>query len=80
AALYRLSNEAVDDAVEEIKRLTGGLFASVEDLRKRTKVLAWVKDQGAMFGDSLRREVVAQWIEGVRGGGAEDEGDDEPQP
>lgn len=75
SALYALSNAAVDDAVARIADLTGGLFSSVDDLRKRTKVLAWVKDRGYDLGDSLRKEIVNRWVEDH-----EDEGETEDDP
>lgn len=69
SALYRLSNEAVADCVEQITELTRDrvtgvpAFASIKDLRKRNRVIQWVKDAGFDFGESLAREVVNTWIE-----------------
>jgi DNA polymerase len=73
SALYRLSNEAVEDAVREIAELTGGHLASIEDLRSRTKMVKWLEELGAtrqLLVDagggkkkvSLRREVVAKLL------------------
>ena len=72
SALYRLSNEAVDDAVAEIRELTGGELATLDALRSRPKVIAWLERQGATDGltireggkrkVSLRREVVNQML------------------
>lgn len=63
SALYRLSNEAVEDCVTRIAELTDGFFPDADSLRKRTRVLEWVKSMGVDFGESLRREVVNQFVE-----------------
>jgi len=81
-ALYRLSNEAVADCVKRIAELTedeNGVpyFPDTDSLRKRTRVLDWVKQQGVDFGDSLRREVVAEFVEGMKGELEEPERDEE---
>ncbi len=62
-ALYRLANEAVADCVQRIAELTDGFFPDEASLRKRTRVLEWVRSMGVEFGDSLRREIVNQFIE-----------------
>lgn len=72
-ALFRLANEAVEDCVQRIADLTRAedgtpFFPDAESLRKRTRVLAWVKDKGVDFGDSLRREVVSQFVEAAEKG------------
>lgn len=76
SALYTLSNAAVDDAVARISDLTGGLFSSIGDLRKRTAILAWVKDKGYDLGESLRKEIVNRWVEAAEGGEIEPDEDD----
>lgn len=64
-ALSKLSIEARKHAVEEIAELTGGRLASLEDLRKRTKVFAWLEENGVDLGKdpSLRKEIIQRYIE-----------------
>ena len=88
SALHRLSNDAVADCVrliaeETLDPATGVSFFPDEDsLRKRTRVLEWVKSLGVDFGESLRREVVNQFIESVKGEREEqrEDTDDEGDP
>lgn len=78
SALYQLANEAVEDAVQQIAEETKGVFQSIADLRKRTRVIQWVRDMGFDFGDSLAREVVTTWIEAAKAGEEDHRGQEEP--
>lgn len=64
-ALSTLSIETRQHAVQEIAELTNGALASLEDLRKRTKVFKWLEDNGVQLGKdpSLRKEIIQRYIE-----------------
>lgn len=74
SALIRLTDQARAHATRQIAELTKdhkhGLQSDA-DLRSRTKVFAWLDEMGVKLGSSLRRDVVARFID-------EHSGDEEP--
>lgn len=64
-ALSKLSVETRGHAILEIAELTDGALASLEDLRKRSKVFAWLEKNGVKLGadPSLRKEIIQRYIE-----------------
>jgi len=66
--LHRLSDDSVDYAVDEIRKLTDGHLHSLKCLRSRTKMIKWIDDMGFKCPQtggkaSLRREIIEQWID-----------------
>lgn len=62
-ALIDLSAQCKVEALKEIKRLTGGFLSTQSDLQARTKVFAWLKSVGISAGDSLRKDIIRNWID-----------------
>lgn len=56
--LTDLSEISTARTVAQIAQETGGALASLEDLRSRTKVFAWVASQEAHVGKSLKKDTL----------------------
>lgn len=64
--LKNLSNESVSHAVDDIAALTAGRGVELKtekDLRSRTKIFEWLDSEGVTVGTSLRKDIIARFIE-----------------
>ena len=66
-----LCDYAVDDSLQQIDQLTEGKFTTLEDLRKRDKVIQWLMECGIDYevtlGGSLAKDRIANWADSLWG-------------
>lgn len=62
-ALISLADESKGKAVERISAMTDGDLGSLQALQSRTLVFKWLDKMGIDLGKSLRKQIVAQYID-----------------
>jgi DNA polymerase len=82
-ALVKLADESKQHAIDQIAVLTGGDLKDTKDVQSRNKVFAWLDKMKVKIGTSLRKDVVARFIESNRekeSDGDEDDPKDDGDP